>query len=79
MIMYQDGTQVQVVETNERLMLNKNDLEAAVGVYDSPVYLTVWRADMVIKIRLPQFDSNWVEVYANHRDFKVIWKRKNES
>lgn len=79
MIMYEDGTQVQVVATDERLMLNKEDLEAAVGVYDSAVHLTEWRADMVIKIRLPQFDSNWVEVYANHRDFKVIWKRKNES
>ena len=79
MIMYEDGTQVQVVATDERLMLNKEDLEAAVGVYDSAVHLTEWKADMVIKVRLPQFNSNWVEVYANHRDFKVIWKKNYEN
>jgi hypothetical protein len=79
MIMYEDGTQVQVVATDERLILNNEDLEGAVGVYDSAVHLTEWGADMVIKVWLPQFNSNWVEVYANHREFKVIWKKKYEN
>ena len=79
MIMYEDGTQVQVVATDERLMLNKEDLEAAVGVYDSAVHLTEWRADMVIKILVTKINLNWIEVYANHRDFKVIWRRNHES
>ena len=78
-IMYEEETQVQVVETDERFILNKEDVNGAVGVYDSAAHLTEWRADMVIKIRLPQFNSNWVEVYANHRDFKVIWKKNYEN
>jgi hypothetical protein len=78
-IMYEDGTQVQVVETDERFILNKKDITRAVGVYDSTVHLTEWRADMVIKILVTKINLNWIEVYANHRDFKVIWRRNHES
>ena len=63
----------------QRFSLDQIDLIGAVGVYDSEVHLTEWRADMVIKISVPKFGLEWVEVYANHRDFAVVWKKKNES
>jgi hypothetical protein len=78
-IVYEERTQVQVVETDERFILNKEDVNGAVGVYDSAAHLTEWRADMVIKILAPKINLNWIEVYANHRDFKVIWKTNYES
>ena len=79
MRMYSNGTLVQSIEDDRKYVLDQIDLIGAVGVYDSEVHLTEWRADMVIKISVPKFGLEWVEVYANHRDFAVVWKKKNES
>ena len=78
MQMYDSETKVQLIEEYEPFILKQTDSLRVEGVYDSSFKLTDWGADMVICATDPSviLDNGEklenVELYANHRDFKLI-------
>lgn len=79
MRMIDDEASVQFVEAHRPFILKKDDIIDVVGVYDSNVILTDWRADMVIKVFAPKVGLNGEEVYANHRDFAFLGESNFEN
>ena len=72
MEMYNLEANVQFIDAEEPFTLNRSDSLSVKGVYDSSFKLTPWGADMVILLTDPSVDLDNIEVYAKHRDFKLI-------
>lgn len=78
MKMYDPETKVQLIDSDETFMLKDTNSLYVEGVYDASFKLTNWGADMVIRATDPSVTLENgekledIELYANHRDFKLI-------
>jgi hypothetical protein len=78
MRMYNPEAKVQLIDSETPFVLKNSNSLMVEGVYDSSFKLTPWGADMVISVTDPFVILEngerliAIELYAKHRDFKLI-------